>query len=79
RGQEVMVPLAELGRILALTGACSLFVAHDHPSGDPRPSRTDIDTTRRIWRLARTLGVSLQDHMIFAGRQMFSFRANGLL
>ncbi|HEX7821460.1 MAG TPA: JAB domain-containing protein [Sphingobium sp.] len=84
--RRVTLPLPAIARALATTGATSLFMAHSHPSGDPRPSHADIDATRQIWRLARTLGASLQDHLVIAdpharngSRRMFSFRASGLL
>lgn len=75
----VHIPLATLARAVSVTGAASLFMAHSHPSGDPHPSRADIEVTRQVWRLARTLGASLQDHLILGRCRSFSFRANGLL
>jgi DNA repair protein RadC len=54
-------------------------MAHNHPSGEARPSHADIDATRQIWRLARTLGASLQDHLVIGQRRAFSFRDSGLL
>jgi hypothetical protein len=37
---------------------------HNHPSGDPTPSRADIDMTRAIVEVARPLGISVHDHLI---------------
>ena len=75
----VAIPLPALVHALASSGATFVYMAHTHPSGDPRPSDADIDATRQVWRVARMLGASLQDHVIFAGGSMFSFRHHGLL
>lgn len=48
--------------------ATAIVLVHNHPSGDPRPSRADIDMTKRIVDAARPLGVSVLDHII-VGRQ----------
>lgn len=48
--------------------ATALILVHNHPSGDPTPSRADIDMTRLISEAARPLGVSVHDHII-VGRQ----------
>lgn len=57
----------------------SLIIAHNHPSGDPTPSRTDVAATRRLAETADALGIRLHDHLIFAGTECRSFRALGLL
>lgn len=59
--------------------AKGLIVAHNHPSGDPSPSRADIQVTRRLAETADTLGIRLHDHLIFAGSECRSFRQLGLL
>lgn len=52
---------------------------HNHPSGDPTPSRADIDMTRAIVDAAKPLGIAIHDHVI-VGRQGFaSFRALKLM
>lgn len=48
--------------------ASAIILAHNHPSGDPTPSRADIDMTRLIVEAARPLGVAVHDHVI-VGRQ----------
>lgn len=77
--RTVAIPLLPLARALAHTGATYVFMAHNHPSGDPRPSDADIEATRQVWRLARTLGASLQDHLVVGDGRCFSFRSEGLL
>lgn len=60
--------------------AAAIIVAHNHPSGDPNPSREDRETTRRISEAGRILGVPLLDHVILGrNAQCFSFRERGLM
>lgn len=59
--------------------AAALIVAHNHPSGDPEPSREDRETTRRLCEAGRILGLPILDHLIIASRGFFSFREQGLL
>lgn len=56
-----------------------VVMAHNHPSGEPWPSRADRDATRRIAVTLRALDVRLHDHVIVSGRQRWSFRDQGLL
>lgn len=44
--------------------AASVILAHNHPSGDPTPSREDIDITRRLIEAARILGIRVVDHLV---------------
>ena len=60
-------------------GTRGMVIAHNHPSGDPRPSRADIAATRRRAETAANLEIRLHDHLIFAGKSCRSFRALGLL
>lgn len=60
-------------------GASVLAVAHTHPSGDPKPSRTDIRMTRTLAQLCKDLDIHLADHLILARGGRFSFREAGLL
>ncbi|MBS0505292.1 MAG: JAB domain-containing protein [Proteobacteria bacterium] len=60
-------------------GSACLILAHNHPSGDPRPSATDIEATRSLARVARTIGIAIRDHLIFGGDLVVSFRQCGLL
>ena len=64
-------------------GAHSLMVAHNHPSGDPTPSKADLDFTRRLVELGRLAEVKLLDHLILGdadseeGRGFVSIREGG--
>lgn len=59
--------------------ASALILVHNHPSGDPTPSQSDIDMTNRIDQAAQVLGVVVHDHLIIGKGQDFSFRSSGLL
>jgi DNA repair protein RadC len=73
------VRLRELfARALAL-GAHSLIVAHNHPSGDCRPSKCDITSTRRLLEIGRALDIELLDHLIITCERIYSMRAGGKL
>ena len=60
-------------------GACSLVLAHNHPSLSTTPSSADIAMTKQIVAAAEVLGIKVHDHMIVAGDQVVSLRALGLM
>ncbi len=57
-------------------GASSALAFHNHPSGDPTPSREDIQLTRRLQAAGESLGVPLSDHLILGCGRYHSFRAS---
>jgi DNA repair protein RadC len=59
--------------------ATAIILVHNHPSGDPTPSRDDIEMTREIKLAAQTLSVVLHDHVIVGNGRWLSFRKEGLL
>ena len=59
--------------------ASAIIMVHNHPSGDPTPSRADIDMTRQVRDAAKAVGVSVHDHLIIGRRGHSSFKALGLL
>ena len=60
-------------------GASALIMVHNHPSGDPTPSRADIEMTKAVARALETVGVTLHDHVIVGRKGHSSFRSLGLL
>lgn len=61
-------------------GASAVILVHNHPSGDPTPSRADIDMTKQIVTAASTLGVVVHDHVIIGkGGKYVSFKSAGLM
>ena len=59
--------------------AAAIIIAHNHPSGDPTPSRDDIAMTRQIVEAAAALSIAVHDHVIIGNGTWLSFRAEGLL
>ncbi|MFW2831479.1 JAB domain-containing protein [Sphingomonas sp. ID0503] len=57
----------------------AIILAHNHPSGDPTPSRADHAGTRHLRDVLSAVEITLLDHVIFAGGNRYSFRAKGLL
>ena len=68
-----------LRAITLLFGSHGLLIAHNHPSGDPSPSRDDISATRALVRALTALDIRLYDHLILAGPEWSSLLALGLL
>ncbi len=60
-------------------GSSAMLLAHNHPSGDPRPSESDLRATRRLASAAQALDCRLVDHLIFAGAECTSLRSLGYL
>ncbi|WP_374375281.1 DNA repair protein RadC [Dongia sp.] len=60
-------------------GAVSIIMAHNHPTGDPTPSRDDIDMTRAVQRALAEVGVNVHDHIIIGRKGHASLRSLGYL
>jgi DNA repair protein RadC len=60
-------------------GATALILVHNHPSGDPTPSRGDVEATRRVAAAAQALDICIHDHVIIGREGWSSFRSLGLL
>ncbi|MCR5299260.1 MAG: DNA repair protein RadC [Paludibacteraceae bacterium] len=74
--------IADVRKILREALVCkaqNIAVAHNHPSGNPSPSRDDEALTRKIKEAARLMDIRLLDHIIIAHNQYYSFSENGLL
>ena len=71
-------PREVVGRALEL-GASAIIMVHNHPSGDPTPSRADIDMTAKVSAAGKSLGVVLHDHIVIGRGQHASFKSTGLL
>lgn len=76
--QAPVYPREIIKRALELHAA-HLILVHNHPSGDPKPSREDIEITKQIQQGAAALGILIHDHLIIAGNKHYSFAGNGLL
>lgn len=73
------LPIREIVRDALAFDARGVVIAHNHPGGDPTPSRADRDVTRRLARALDPLGIRLLDHLVIAERGAVSFRRLGLL
>ena len=61
-----------------LANAVSIIVMHNHPSGDPTPSREDVEVTKRLVEAGKIVGVEVLDHIII-GDQYSSLKEKGYL
>jgi DNA repair protein RadC len=59
--------------------ASAVILVHNHPSGDPTPSKQDIDMTGQIDRACRALGITVHDHVVIGKERDASFKSLGLL
>lgn len=75
--QSVVHP-REVYKTALLSSAAAIILVHNHPTGDPAPSREDIEITRRLREAGEILGVKLLDHIII-GDSFLSFVGQGLL
>jgi DNA repair protein RadC len=75
--QSIVHP-REVFKTALLSSAAALILLHNHPTGDPTPSREDHEITRRIKEAGDVLGVRLLDHIII-GDGFLSFASEGLL
>lgn len=60
-------------------GSAAILLVHNHPSGDPSPSRADIDVTKAVVAAGKPLGIQLHDHLIIGTSGHASLRALGLI
>jgi DNA repair protein RadC len=72
-------PLRQIIVDAAAHRSAGIVLAHNHPSGDPRPSESDFRATRRLARAAEALDCTVLDHLVFGGSQCTSLRRLGYL
>ena len=68
----------EVFRPAILMGASSIILSHCHPSGNPEPSKDDLELTRRLRKAGEILGLEVLDHIIIADNQFLSLKEKGL-
>lgn len=73
------VRMAEIFRPAVGADARRIVLAHNHPGGDPQPSRADIEMTRAAVAMGHGLGIAVDDHVIFGLEGFVSLRRNGLV
>ncbi|MFM9979074.1 MAG: JAB domain-containing protein [Sphingomonadaceae bacterium] len=75
----VLIPVRAILADLLRLHSAGLVLSHNHPSGDPTPSRADIAATHAFARVIEALGVRLHDHLVRGSGRFVSFRELGLL
>ena len=73
-----IVGTREIFQKALLANAVSIILMHNHPSGDPKPSREDIEVTKRIVEAGKIIGIQVLDHII-VGDQYVSLKEKGYL
>ncbi|HEY0629996.1 MAG TPA: JAB domain-containing protein [Sphingomicrobium sp.] len=77
--ESVDLPVRSIIAAATRLGSTGLVLAHNHPSGDARPSGADCRATRRLVRAGEPFDLPVLDHLIFAGKACTSMRRLGLL
>lgn len=75
---SAVYPREVVKRALFYDAAALVFV-HNHPSGNPEPSRDDLSITDKLIKAAEAIDISVHDHLIIAGQKIISFADKGLL
>ncbi|MFQ6019142.1 MAG: DNA repair protein RadC [Dehalococcoidia bacterium] len=76
---SALVRVAEVLRDAVREGCPAFIVVHNHPSGDPTPSRDDVEITKQLIEAGQLLGVEVLDHIILARGGFASLREQGLV
>ncbi len=69
----------EIFKHAVVNSAASIVICHNHPSGDPTPSKNDIDITKIIHKNSLMMDIELIDHIIIGRNKYFSFREKGII
>lgn len=73
------IDMRQVFRAAVSVSAAAIILAHNHPAGDPKPSREDHDITKRVAECGELLGIVLLDHVIVTDSKSYSFAADGIL
>jgi hypothetical protein len=75
-----LVSPREVFKSAILSNAAGIMLVHNHPSGNPTPSRADLELTKTLWEAARIMDIPLLDHIILGRDGVYcSFLTNGFL
>jgi DNA repair protein RadC len=74
-----IVSVREMFQKALLANAVSVIVMHNHPSGDPKPSRQDVEVTKRMVEAGNLLGVEVLDHIIVGDTLFSSLKEKGYI
>ena len=59
--------------------AAAIIIAHNHPSGDPSPSREDINVTQRLAKAGKVMDIPLLDHIVLGDNRFVSLKEKGVM
>jgi DNA repair protein RadC len=76
---QAAMPIRQIIADAVAHGSAGIVLAHNHPSGDPRPSESDFRATRRLATVAEALDCAVLDHLVFGGGECTSLRRLGYL
>lgn len=74
-----MVHPREVFKPAVLHNAVAIICFHNHPSGDPKPSKEDIETTNRLVEAGKIMGIEVLDHIIVGDDKYTSLRERGVI
>ena len=69
----------EVFRPAIIKGAASIILVHNHPSGDPTPSKEDLEVTARMVQVGKIMNISVLDHIIIGGDNFVSMKEKGAI
>jgi len=74
-----LIHAREVFRAAILESSAGIILLHNHPSGNPAPSKDDIKITKKLVETGKIMDIPVKDHIIVAGRKYFSFIEHGLI
>jgi DNA repair protein RadC len=66
-------------RFALIQTAANIILLHNHPSGDPTPSKEDLQITKRLVEVGRVMDVPVLDHLVIAGGKYLSMKEMGII
>jgi DNA repair protein RadC len=69
----------ELFKLPIKRSGAAVIVSHNHPSGDPTPSKEDIEVTKRLAEAGKLLGIDIYDHIIIGSQKYVSLKEQGII
>jgi DNA repair protein RadC len=69
----------EVFKAAILSNSASIIVGHWHPSGDPAPSKEDVEVTKRLLEVGKIIGIEVLDHIIIGDGRFESLKEKGYL
>lgn len=76
---QALIHPREIFREAVLSGASSIILSHNHPSGDPTPSEEDISITLKLIEAGRNIGIKVLDHLIIGHLKYISLKEKGII